>query len=226
MNPKELISRLQKAFEINDEEFIALKASKTRNPFEVLVATVLSQNTTDKNSFRALKNLKRIYKITPEDLSGADVKEIEKAIRPAGLYRQKARVIKELAVSLTNGKLNKILDMDGESARNLLKSLKGVGPKTADVVLLMTTNYPTFPIDTHVMRVSKRLGLVPEDADYEEARKSLMKFFRPEDYLKAHLLLIKLGRTYCRARKPKCDSCPLSDMCPKLGVNYEENTSS
>ncbi len=218
MSPKELISRLQKAFEIRDEEFIALKASKTKNPFEVLVATVLSQNTTDKNSFRALNNLKKIYKITPEALAKADVKEIEQAIRPAGLYRQKARVIKELAVNLTNGKLNKILSMDGESAREVLKSLRGVGPKTADVVLLMTANYPTFPVDTHVMRVSKRLGLVPEDANYEEARRFLMEFFSPEDYLKGHLLLIKLGRTYCKARNPKCESCPLSDICPKIGV--------
>ncbi len=217
MNPKELISRLQKAFEISDEEFIALKASKTKNPFEVLVATVLSQNTTDKNSFKALANLKRRYKITPEELSKVDVKEIEEAIKPAGLYRQKARVIKELAVNLTNGKLEKILRM-GRPARDILKSLKGIGPKTADVVLLMCADYPTFPIDTHVMRVSKRLGIVPEDADYETARKFLMEFFSPEDYLKGHLLLIKLGRTFCKARNPKCNLCPLEDLCPKLGV--------
>ncbi len=216
---EEIVRRLQLEFNIEDDEFVALRASRSKNPFEVLVATVLSQNTTDKNSLKALKELKKRFRITPEDLSKASVREIEEAIRPAGLYRQKASVIKELALNLSNGKLNKILSMDWQEARKILISLRGVGPKTADVLLLMSAGAPTFPVDTHVMRVSKRLGIVKPNASYEEARQALMDFFRPEDYLKGHLLLIKLGRTYCKARNPRCSECPLRDICPRVGVN-------
>lgn len=92
--------------------------------------------------------------------------------------------------------------------------MPGVGPKTADVVLLFSANKPTIPVDTHVNRVSKRLGLAPANGDYEEVRLSLQSFFNSKDYLSVHLLLISLGRKYCKARRPLCQKCPVNTYCP------------
>lgn len=99
--------------------------------------------------------------------------------------------------------------------------LPGVGPKTADVVLLFSENQPTIPVDTHVNRVSKRLGLAPADGGYEEARLSLQSLFEPKDYLAVHLLLIALGRKYCKARKPRCPNCPVNTYCPSNSLGNE-----
>ena len=96
--------------------------------------------------------------------------------------------------------------------------LPGVGPKTADVVLLFSANQLTIPVDTHVNRVSKRLGLAPVKGDYEEVRLSLQSFFNPKDYLAVHLLLIAHGRTYCKAIKPRCTNCPVNTYCPSKSL--------
>ncbi|MGQ9479544.1 MAG: endonuclease III domain-containing protein, partial [Thermoproteota archaeon] len=98
-------------------------------------------------------------------------------------------------------------------ARNELMSLPGVGPKTADVMLLFAGGKPTFPIDTHVFRVSRRLGAIGDKDGYEEARRKLMEVFPSGAYLKTHLLLIEHGRRVCRARKPLCKSCVLLEYC-------------
>jgi endonuclease-3 len=101
--------------------------------------------------------------------------------------------------------------------------LPGVGPKTADVVLLFSANQPTIPVDTHVNRVSKRLGLAPANGGYEEVRLSLQSLFDPKDYLAVHLLLIAHGRKYCKARQPLCPECPLNTYCPSktLGDKHD-----
>jgi len=98
--------------------------------------------------------------------------------------------------------------------REILMEMPGVGPKTADVVLLFSANQPTIPVDTHVNRVSKRLGLAPKDGGYEEVRLALQQRFEPKDYLAVHLLLIALGRKFCKARKPLCPDCPVNSHCP------------
>lgn len=188
-----------------------------RNPFQTLIITVISQNTANKNTARAFENLSRRFPITPEALANADVKEIEEAIRVAGLYRNKSRVIKELSRIIReqfNGSLNFIYSMPFEEARKTLLRIFGVGPKTADVVLLFCAEKPTVPIDTHVNRVSKRLGFVPLNANYEGIRETLQSLFPPEEYLPVHLLLISLGRKYCKARKPLCELCPVNVPCP------------
>jgi len=210
----ELLRILRKEFKIDRRDFIALMS---KNPFELLVATVLSQNTNDKNSSRALEELRRRIGTSPEDLAGASEEEIAEAIRIAGLYRTKAKALKKLAEEVMrrySGNLERLLDMPVDEARKELMSLPKVGEKTADVFLLFLGGKPTFPIDTHVRRVSKRMGIA--EGSYEDIRRSLMKFFNPEDYLEAHLLLIALGRRYCRAKNPACDVCPLRDICPKL----------
>lgn len=197
--------------------------SSTRNPFETLILTVLSQATADKNTARAFENLSGRFSITPEALAKASVEEIEKAIRVGGLYRNKSRVIKAISrviLEQFNSSLDFIHSLPFDEARKILLSIPGVGPKTADVVLLFSAGKPTIPIDTHVNRVSKRLGLAPPKASYEGVRRALEDLYPPEDYLPVHLLLISLGRKYCKARKPLCKLCPVNTLCPSKRVEY------
>ncbi len=211
---KEILRRLQESLEFRENEFASLIASKSGNPFEVLVATIISQNTNDKNTIKAMNRLKSaLGRVDPEKIEKLSIDKLEEILRPAGLYRQKARILKEIASFLKNDKLEEILSAnDLEKARKELMKLPGIGPKTADVVLSLTSGKPTIAVDRHIARVSLRLGLV-EKIDYDQIRNALMSLFDPEDYLKAHLLLIKLGRTYCRPKNPKCDECPLRDLC-------------
>jgi len=196
-------------------------ASSTRDPFQTLIITVLSQATADKNTARAFKNLSRRFSITPGALAKASVEEIENAIRVGGLYRNKSRVIKAIAhviLEQFNGSLDFIYSLPFEEARKILLKIPGVGPKTADVVLLFCAGKPTVPVDTHVNRVSKRLGLASPKADYEGVRRALETLYLPDDYLPVHLLFISLGRKYCKARKPLCGLCPVKTLCPSKRV--------
>jgi len=196
-------------------------ANTQTTPFQTLIRTVLSQATASRNTTRAFENLSRKFSITPQALATADVKDIEEAIRVAGLYRNKSKVIKrisEVILEQLDGSLNFIYISPLEEARQTLLTIPGVGPKTADVTLLFCAKKPTIPVDTHVNRVSKRLGLVPPKAGYEETRNSLQSLYQPEDYLAVHLLLISLGRKYCKAKKPLCNQCPVSELCPSKHV--------
>jgi endonuclease-3 len=196
-------------------------ASSTRDPFQTLIITVLSQATSDKNTTRAFENLSGRFSITPEDLAKASLEDIERAIRIGGLYRNKSRVIKAISRMIMekfNGSLDFIHSLPLDEARKILLGIPGVGPKTADVVLLFCAGKPTIPIDTHVNRVSKRLELAPPKADYEEARQALEALYSPDDYLPVHLLLISLGRKYCKARKPLCKTCPVNTLCPSKSM--------
>ena len=192
-----------------------------RTPFQVLIRTVLSQATASRNTAKAFENLSRKFSIDPQALATADTRDIEEAIRVAGLYRNKSKMIKrisEVILEQFGGSLDFIHTSPLEEARKTLLTIPGIGPKTADVTLLFCAKKPTIPIDTHVNRVSKRLGLVPLEADYEETRKSLQSIYQPEDYLAVHLLLISLGRKYCKAKKPLCNQCPVSELCPSKHV--------
>lgn len=195
--------------------------SSGRRPFSTLIRTVLSQATADKNTNRAFKNLSTRFPITPEALAKTDTKEIEKAIMVAGLYRNKSMVIKNLSrivLQQYNGSLNFIYSLPFEEARKRLLRLPGVGPKTADIILLFCADKSTIPIDTHVNRVSKRLRLVPPNASYETTRKALQSLYPSKDYLPVHLLLISLGRKYCKARKPLCKPCLVNELCPSKQI--------
>jgi len=193
-----------------------------KEPFSTLIRIVLSQATNDKNSGKAFRNLGEKFELAPKVLAEADVKEIEKAIKVGGLYSNKSRVIKELShviIEKFDGTLDFVRSSPLEETRNLLLALPGVGPKTADVVLLFSANKPVLPVDTHVNRVSKRLGLAASNADYERIRLALESLYSSKDYLTAHLMLIMLGRKYCKARNPLHKSCPVRMLCPsaKLG---------
>ena len=189
---------------------------RKHSPFEVLITTVISQNTVEKNAENAFENLSKRMRITPEALSKAPRGEIEHCLKTAGLFRRKASTIKEISKRLLksgSGDLETILSLPIEQARSRLMQFPGVGPKTADVVLLFSANRPTIPVDTHVHRVSRRLGLVAPGANTEMTRKALQELFRHEDYRDVHVLLIAHGRTFCKARKPKCERCPTNHLC-------------
>jgi len=109
------------------------------------------------------------------------------------------------------------LSLPLEEARRTLMQFSGVGPKTADVVLLFSAKKPTVPVDTHVNRVAKRLGLAPPGGEYEVVRKNLQALFDPNDYLAVHVLLIAHGRKTCKARHPLCTECPVNMYCPTKG---------
>jgi len=183
-----------------------------RSLLELLVAIVLSQKTTWKNVRKALENIRR--KIgPPEALARASIKQIEDAIRPAGLYRNKAPVLKNIASTLTEQKLNEILKAPYPEAKKALTSVRGIGPKTADVFLMFARNEPVLPVDTHIARIMHRLGAAGQKDGYEEIRAKLEAEVPPEKRLEAHLALIRFGREICTARNPRCEQCPLKQFC-------------
>jgi len=191
--------------------------TSNRKPFKTLIVTIISQNTANKNTAKAFENLSKQFQITPEALANAEKSKIEECLKVAGLYRNKAKTIKQVSkiiIENYQGDLTQALSMPFEEARKALLQLPGVGPKTADVVLLFCAEKPTIPVDTHVNRVSKRLGLAPKNGDYEAIRKSLQKLYDPEDYSSIHILLILLGRKHCKARNPLCKQCPVNVLCP------------
>ncbi|MGB9713654.1 MAG: endonuclease III domain-containing protein [Candidatus Bathyarchaeales archaeon] len=211
-------NRAEKILEILRRTFTMPKwMASTRDVFETLIVTVISQNTNDRNTARAFEKLSKQFKITPEALANAETSQIEECLKVAGLYRNKAKTIKQLSKIILekfNGNLNAILSLPLSKAREELLQLPGVGPKTADVLLLFCSEKPTIPVDTHVNRVAKRLGLAPPNGDYGLVRSSLEALYEPKDYLAVHVLLILLGRRYCKARNPLCKDCPVNTLCP------------
>ncbi len=197
--------------------FGSVKLSK-RKAFEVLIATILSQHTTDVKAYEAYDSLSRRFNITPEALASASPIEVAEAIRVAGLQWNKAKAIIELSSILRREPkfFEEIGRLDVNEARKRLIDLPGVGEKTADIVLLFSYGKPTFPIDTHIFRVSKRMGLRSDRNGYEKLRKRLLEVFPENRYLEAHILLIRLGREFCKPRKSKCDACPVNALCPKI----------
>ena len=192
-------------------------ATSSKNAFETLIATIISQNTASRNTAKAFENLSKRFEITPEVLANAETSQIEECLKVAGLYRSKAKAIKQTSKIIFekfSGNLKPILSLPFEEARKTLLQLPGVGPKTADVVLLFCSEKPTIPVDTHINRVAKRLGLVPANGDYETIRKGIQSLYDAKDYFAIHILLILLGRNYCRARKPLCKQCPVNKFCP------------
>jgi endonuclease-3 len=185
-------------------------------PVDELISTILSQNTNDRNRDRAFESLRQRFP-TWEAVREADPAEVVDAIRPAGLANQKGPRIQQVldAITAERGSLDLhfLNDLPLEEARLWLMKFKGVGPKTAAIVLLFSLGRPAFPVDTHIYRVTGRIGLRPEKMTVEEAHLHLEKTFPPETYYAAHLNIIRLGREICGARKPACILCPLQEVC-------------
>lgn len=183
------------------------------DPLDILVGTILSQNTSDLNRDRAYHELRRKFP-TWEQVLAAPVKEIEAAIRGAGLHRQRARRIKRVLDILARERgelsLSFLDDLPDEEAERWLLALPGVGKKTAYIVLLFGFGKARFPVDTHIARVARRLGIVGEREEPHRALKGVAPLGREAPL---HLNLIRLGREICRARRPRCQACPLPDLC-------------
>ncbi len=196
-------------------------------PLDELISTILSQNTNDINRDRAFDNLRERFP-TWEQVRDAPANEIIDAIRQAGLANQKGPRIQAVLGEITaqRGKLDLdfLKELPPEETSAWLQSFKGVGPKTAAIVLLFSLDKPAFPVDTHIYRLSGRLGLRPEHMSVEQAHAHLAGLLQPNSYYVAHLNLIRLGREICRARLPDCPVCPLKDVCDyysRLRTNTE-----
>ncbi|MDK2870819.1 MAG: endonuclease [bacterium] len=191
-------------------------SSISSHPFEIAMATILSQNTSDMNAIKAFNCLKEklVGEITPQRILSLSMEDLEMAISFSGLKKSKAKAIFSLARKVTelwDGDLTKVLRE--EDPRKALMSIDGIGPKTADVILLHLGYNETFAIDRHIERVVKRFGLSNQKDSYEFVRLKLMSIFPPEERLRAHKLLILIGREFCRPHKPNCYPCPLRKGC-------------
>jgi len=214
MDLGEFIDAVDKTVELRLNEFIApLVWRRGGNLFEMAVAVVLSQNTSDRNAFKAYDQLKRrLGEMTPEAVLQLSEDELAELIKPAGMYRIRARNIRALADAFIRHKVTpeKLREMGPAEARKFLLSLPGVGEKTADVILV-NLGLPAFPVDTHIRRIAKRWGIV---GNYGEISRRFMEAVPPEKYLEVHLKLIQFGRDMCTARAPKCHICPIGSKCP------------
>jgi endonuclease III len=185
-------------------------------PVDELVSTILSQNTNDLNRDRAFESLRSQFP-TWESVRLAEPLAVIAAIRSAGLANQKGpriqQVLKDIFAERGSLDLTFLKDLPIDEARAWLMKHKGVGPKTAAIVLLFSIGRPAFPVDTHIFRITGRLGLRPEKMTVEQAHACLETLLPPGMYYAAHLNLIRLGREICTARKPACDRCPLSPVC-------------
>jgi endonuclease-3 len=186
------------------------------DPVAELVSTILSQNTNDKNRDVAFERLRERFD-SWEDVRDGGLDDVIDAIRPAGLANQKGPRIQEALRFITEERgdldLEFLADWPVVEAKAWLSSIKGVGPKTAAIVLLFSLGQPAFPVDTHVHRVSQRLGLIGQKASREKAHDELETIVPEAYYYPFHLNLIRHGRQICASRKPKCDECVLRDLC-------------
>jgi len=209
----------QRALKIHETLFEVFGEPTWRNPLppvDELVSTILSQNTNDANRDRAFHALRAKFAAW-ESVRDANAGDVVAAIRPAGLANQKGPRIQQVLRQITEERggldLSFLKDLPLEEARGWLTKFNGVGPKTAAIVLCFSLGRPAFPVDTHIYRVTGRIGLRPEKMTVEQAHPHLEALFPPETYYAAHLNLIRLGREVCHARKPDCPNCPIRKLC-------------
>jgi len=204
------IARIVRSYGDNPPDFDVM------DPFEVLVATILSQNTNVANARAALRELKGGHRLKPGALTRVPLATIESKIWVSGLHRSKAMSIRAAAEHIVkhyHGNMGTMLSKDTHTLRDELTSIRGVGLKTADIVLAFCAGVPTVPVDTHIARISARLGLVHPGASYESIKRSLEEVIPENQRLAGHLALINFGRTVCLARNPKCRVCPVRNFC-------------
>lgn len=198
------------------EEEYGRKQWKRHDGMDELVSCILSQSTTDANRDRGFEALKAQYP-TWEQAHHAPKDELVETIRPAGLANSKAPYIQGSLDGIFEERgeynIDFIEEMPVEEAKDWLQNLPGVGPKTAAIVLCFAYNRPAFPVDTHVHRVGKRIGLLPSKISANKAHEHMEAIVPPEEYYAFHLQLIYHGRAICKARNPKCEECPIKHYC-------------
>lgn len=198
------------------ERYGRQKWRKRGSALDSLIGTILSQNTTDTNSGRAFENLKITYS-SYDEVMDVPEEELIEVIRVAGLANQKApriqRSLRKVYEERGEFDLEFLGDMSADEARDWLTSIKGVGLKTASIVVCFGFDGKAFPVDTHVNRVSQRIGFTPPSTTPDKAHYIMEEIVPPKDYFAFHIQLIQHGRVLCKARNPKCDQCPLTHLC-------------
>ncbi len=213
--PNQRFSRIQ---QLLDNHFGSLHWWPADSPFEVVVGAVLTQNTAWINVEQAIHNLKQAEALSPEGMAVLPVKRLEDLIRPSGFYHQKAARLQYISTHLLDswqGNLTHLCDGPLNNARERLLALPGVGPETADSILLYAAGRPSFVVDTYTRRIFERIGILNGRETYDEIRQLFMQNL-PEDaklYNEYHAQIVQLAKTCCRKNKTLCSDCPLNRDC-------------
>ncbi len=205
---KAILERLEGHPALKDAAIWELKAQK-KTPFQALVATLLSSRTRDETTARVARELFREIR-KPEDVLKFSEAELARKLYPVGFYRTKARALRELARILLERHGGEV-----PASREELMALPGVGRKTANIVLAEAFGAPTIGVDVHVHRIAHRLGLVKGKKKPEEVETELVALTDPEDRPRVNRLLVALGQKICLPRNPRCEVCPVRDLCPE-----------
>lgn len=185
-------------------------------PFEVIIGAILTQNTSWSNVEKAIKNLKAAKKLSPKAMYELDIIELSHLIRPSGFFNIKAKRLKMFInwlFSRHEGDISRLFTQDLQTLRSELLAVKGIGPETADSILLYAGNLPTFVVDAYTHRIFSRHGLIPDESSYDEI-KSFFEDNLPQDaslFNEYHALLVNIGKTFCKPKK-FCEPCPLKDF--------------
>jgi endonuclease-3 related protein len=193
------------------------------SPFEVMVGAVLTQNTSWKNVERAIDNLRDVDALTIVAIEQMTDEELAETIRPAGYYRVKARRLKNLVAMIVDqhhGSLDSLFGQSTDSLREQLLTVNGIGPETADSIVLYAAEKPSFVVDAYTARILKRHGWIEPEADYYGMQQRFLDDLPRDDtelFKEYHALIVVVGKQFCKP-KPQCDRCPLADMLPEGGI--------
>jgi endonuclease-3 len=213
---RQLKEKVERLVHLLEKRYGIPRKRKIVDPLDLLVQTILSQNTNDRNRDRAYQRLKARFPRW-EDVIKAKREALIEAIRPGGLAAQKSRRIKDILrwIEKQYGRLSLVFleEMDSEEIKRTMGGLKGIGPKTVHCLLLFGLGREAFPVDTHVLRVGKRLGLLPEKINAEKAHPWMVPLIPEGKSLSLHLNLIRHGREFCKAKNPPCSTCFLVKEC-------------
>ncbi len=182
---------------------------------EMIIGALLTQNTTWKNVEKALANLRLNKQLSFSSISAIPLPELQKLIKPSGYFRQKSARLKALAIAVTDaGGLSQLEQKSTSDLREWLLALKGIGPETADSILLYAFTRPLFVIDTYTLRICKRHKWLPTTTDYTEAQNYFTQQLPADPTLfnEYHALLVQIGKNFCRPKKPLCEECPLNHL--------------
>ncbi len=219
---EDLKTEVKKITLVLEKQYGIPRRKHSGDPLDILIETVLSQNTNDQNRDRAFRRLKSRFP-SWEDVLEGKIRNIVSAIRPGGLAEQKARRIYEILhwIREREGRLSLFFlrKMDDEGIKKTMGGLKGIGPKTIHCLLLFGLEREAFPVDTHILRIGKRLGLIPKQMGAEKAHQWMLPLVPKGKSLSLHLNLIRFGRSVCKATKPSCDVCFVSDRCLYFSSN-------
>ncbi len=219
---------IEEVIKLLEQEYGPREWQPNRDSISVLIGTILSQNTTDVNSGRAFNSLLATFG-SWEAVASAPVEHIAQAIKSGGLFRVKAVRIKQILSEIKRERgcvsLDFLSSMSISEAKNYLLGLPGVGLKTASCVLLFGLGKPCLPVDTHVFRVARRLGLIDSRISIEKAHNLLQEQVPLSKVYQFHLHMIEHGRQICHARQPRCGECVLKDSCPS-SLAYQRDSKS